>query len=76
MRAMDATRVQSTTLAAVAYDGHRDLLQLHFRDGTIYHYFGVPAQTHQELLDADSKGGYFNRRIRAQFPYAVLHKAN
>jgi hypothetical protein len=76
MRAMDIIRVKSTTLAAVAYDGHRDLLQLHFRDGTIYHYFGVPAQTHQELLDADSKGSYFNRRIRAQFPYTILHKAN
>jgi len=75
MRAREATTVKSTTLAAVAYDDQRDLLQLHFRDGTIYHYFGVPAQTHQELLDAASKGGYFNRRIRAQFPYAV-HKAN
>lgn len=76
MRAMDATPVQSTTLAAVAYDSHRDLLQLHFRDGTTYHYFGVPARTHQELLDADSKGAYFNRRIRGQFPYAALPEAN
>lgn len=76
MMAMDATRVKSTTLAAVAYDGHRDLLQLHFQDGTMYHYFGVPAQTHQELLAADSKGGYFNRRIRGQFPYAALYKAD
>ena len=76
MMAMDATRVKSATLLAVAYDGRRDLLQLHFRDGTIYHYFGVPAQTHQELLAADSKGAYFNRRIRGQFPHAALHKAN
>jgi hypothetical protein len=73
MRAMDTTRVKSTTLTAVAYDGRRALLQLQFRDGTTYHYFGVPAQTHQELLDADSKGSYFNRRIRTQFPYKALH---
>ena len=76
MRAMDTTTVTSTTLVAVAYDGHRDLLQLHFRDGTIYHYFGVPAHTHQQLLAADSKGAYFNRRIRGQFPYAALHQPN
>lgn len=73
---MEATRVKSATLLAVAYDGRRDLLQLHFQDGTIYHYFGVPAQTHQELLAADSKGAYFNRRIRGRFPHAALHKAN
>jgi hypothetical protein len=69
---MDLIQVQSTTLAAVAYDSHYDLLELHFRNGTVYHYFGVPAQTHQDLLAADSKGGYFNRKIRGHFPYAVL----
>jgi hypothetical protein len=69
---VNKTTVKSATLAAVVYDGHRDLLQLHFRDGTTYHYFGVPAQTYQELLASPSKGGYFNRSIRDQFPYAAL----
>jgi hypothetical protein len=26
----------------------------------------------EELLDADSKGGYFNRNIRNRFPYKRL----
>jgi hypothetical protein len=73
---MDSICVQSTSLVEVAYDHHRDLLELHFRDGTAYRYLGVPAQTHQELLDADSKGGYFNRHIRGRFPYQALQQAN
>ncbi len=76
MRVMDSVCVQSTSLVLVAYDRHRDLLELHFRDGTAYRYFGVPAHTHQELLDADSKGGYFNRNIRGRFPYQPLHQEN
>jgi hypothetical protein len=69
---MDSVPVQSTTLKAVAYDDCHNLLELQFQDGAVYHYFGVPAQTHQQLLDADSKGGYFNREIRGRFQYAAL----
>ena len=67
---MNATAVDSTTLATVAYDAVRELLQLEFRDRAIYHYSGVPADVHEALLRAPSKGGYFNRVIRGQFPYA------
>jgi hypothetical protein len=71
---METTRVQSTTLTTVVYDGHRNLLQLCFQDGSIYDYFSVPAQTHRGLLASASKGVYFNREIRGKFPYATCHK--
>ncbi len=64
---MKSTVVESTTLATVAYDADRELLQLEFRDRTIYQYFGVPADVHEALLRAPSKGCYFNRVIRRQF---------
>jgi hypothetical protein len=40
-----------------------------FRSHAVYCYFGVPTAVHQALLDADSKGAYFNRYIRDRFPY-------
>ena len=67
---MRVTTVESTTLATVAYDEARGLLQLEFRSRAIYQYFGVPAAVHEGLLDAPSKGGYFNRFIRGRFPYS------
>lgn len=66
---MQAIPVQSTTLAAVAYDPAQQLLQLEFRDRTIYHYGGVPPDVHDALLRAPSKGAYFNRVIRPQYAY-------
>lgn len=66
---MQAAAVESTTLVSVAYDAGRELLQLEFRNGTIYQYLGVPAEVHEALLRAPSKGQYFNRAIRGQFPY-------
>ena len=63
--------VESSTLATVAYDSARELLQLEFRSRAIYQYFGVPAEVHQALLRAPSKGSYFNRFIRGCFPYSL-----
>ena len=68
---MHVTAVESTTLATVAYDKARGLLQLEFRIGAIYQYFGVAAAVHEALLGAPSKGSYFNRFIRGRFPYSL-----
>jgi len=67
---MKSTAVESSTLATVAYDADRELLQIEFHDRTIYRYFHVPAEVHEALLRAASKGSYFNRVIRGRFAYA------
>jgi len=64
--------VDSTTLAAVAYDEARELLQLEFCSRAVYLYFGVPLAVYQALLDAPSTGRYFNRAIRGRYPYRPL----
>ena len=66
---MHITAVVSTTLATVAYDDIRNLLQLEFRSRAVYHYFGVPAAVYETLLCAPSKGSYFNQTIRGRYPY-------
>jgi hypothetical protein len=63
--------VESTTLSTVAYDEARELLQLEFCSRAVYLYFGVPPTVHQGLLDAPSKGRYFNQTIRGRFLYAA-----
>ena len=64
--------VESSTIASVGYDLTRELLQLEFCSRAIYHYFGVPADVRGALLEAPSKGSYFNRAIRGRFPYRRL----
>src|ERR1039457_1659316 len=72
---MNVTTVESTSLATVAYDDARKLLQLEFCSRAIYQYFGVPGAVHAALLRAPSKGIYFNRVIRGRFPYALVWSA-
>jgi hypothetical protein len=68
---MQTVAVKSSTLATVAYDVDRHLLELEFRNGTNYRYSGIPVEVYQALLRAPSKGQFFNREIRGKFPYAL-----
>jgi len=42
--------VQSRLLSSVAYAHNQTILQVEFRDGTVYQYFQVPRQTYRDLL--------------------------
>ena len=64
--------VQSTLLASAAYFPDRTILELEFRDGALYAFFDVPAECFQELMEAASKGVYFNRNIRNRFRYQLI----
>lgn len=64
--------IQSTLLASAAYSSDRCLLELEFRDGTLYRFFHVPAACFHQLMDSDSKGTYFNHHIRNRFRYQLL----
>jgi hypothetical protein len=73
---MITTPVESTTLRTIGYDADRELLQLEFHNGATYQYFNVPSEIHQGLLQAASKGAYFNRFIREKFAYSKTRTAS
>ena len=72
---MNLTAMQSSSLAQVAYDPRRSILQVEFRDGATYEYADVPVETYHDLLQADSKGAYFNRNVRNIFRHALVRAA-
>jgi hypothetical protein len=78
MTATTSSRVSldSTTLAAAAYDDRRAELRLDFCDGARYAYAGVAPELFRNLICATSKGAFFNRYIRGHFPYAKLPAEN
>lgn len=61
---MDRNQVSSSLLTSVGYDSDKELLEVELQDGNVYQYRGVPEETYQGLLNADSIGRYFNHHIR------------
>ena len=73
---MKPVAVESTTISTVTYDSDLEILEVEFRDRSVYQYLGVPAEAHGAFMAAASKGSYFNRNIRGRFAYVRLSKSS
>lgn len=54
----------SSIIKAFRYDKYLGTLDVCFNTKTVYRYTTVSEQLYQEMLDADSKGSFFNRFIK------------
>jgi hypothetical protein len=64
---MKREKISSGSLSSVGYDSAKKILEAEFHNGGIYRYSNVPKGVYLSLLAADSKGAYFNRRIRDRY---------
>jgi hypothetical protein len=63
-------RVDSTSIEAIGYDRRTGELYVRFLEsGDRYVYREVEEEVFEEFLCADSKGNYFNREIKGEYPY-------
>lgn len=63
--------VRSSLIAEVEYAADASLY-VKFTQGEVYRYFAVPRCVLDAFVAAESKGAYFNHRIRARFPYTRI----
>jgi len=71
---MNRDPVESSNLASVGYDPESNILEIEFKNGSIYHYFEVPESRYNALMNASSKGSYLNQSIKRKFPYKLVKK--
>lgn len=57
--------VRSSNIEAIAHENGR--LSVRFKGGAIWDYADVPAGVHDEMLKAESIGGFFHRHIRGKY---------
>ena len=70
---MERTPVRSRDIAVVGYDGEKQLLEVAFRTGGVYHYKQVSESLYRDLLAAPSIGKYFEEHVKRQFAYTKIH---
>src|SRR4029079_18487782 len=66
--------VESSVMTGVDYDEEAQELDILFSSGKTYRYFGVPADVYAMLLEAESKGQFFNEEIKGAYRYAQVSK--
>ncbi|MGN6744282.1 MAG: KTSC domain-containing protein [Amnibacterium sp.] len=62
-------RIDSSAIRSVGYDEASRTLELEFGSGAVYDYDGVPPEEVLALLEAESRGHYFEEHIRGPYPY-------
>lgn len=64
--------VDSSCIAAIAYDRSRSVLLIRFNVGSIYQYDNFPYDVFDEFRYARSQGTFFNAYIKNHYPYRQL----
>jgi len=65
---MDRIRLKSNDLQSVGYDESLQILEIQFRHGGIYQYFGVPKKIYDGLMKSIiSHGQYHTRFIKNRY---------
>ena len=70
---MERTAVRSRDIAIVGYDSDSGTLEIAFRSGGVYHYFGVPEEIYKVLMSVSSQGTYFEQEIKHQYSYKKIN---
>ena len=65
-------KVSSAAIVSVGYEQSKCQLELEFKNGAVYKYYGVPPYVYYELIYARSMGAYFNRVIKKEeYTYSI-----
>jgi lysyl-tRNA synthetase class 2 len=64
--------VDSSAISEIDYDAGRAKLLVRFVSGERYVYVGVPGEIHRSFVEAESKGRFFQSKIRDRYPFNRL----
>lgn len=64
---MDRQYVDSSMMTSIGYDAASCILEVEFKNGTIWQYYDFPEYLWYEFQSAESKGKYFHTNIRKQY---------
>ena len=64
---MYRSQVSSSVITSVGYDEQRRVLEVQFVSGAVYRYHRVSRDVFEGLLDASSKGTFFNAHIKDEY---------
>lgn len=56
--------IESSALTSIGYSKRLHALEIEFRNGAIYRYLGVPAETYRQLSAASSKAQFYDLNVR------------
>lgn len=63
-------QVSSSNVQSVGYDAASETLEIEFTNGAVYQYFDVPERIYDDLISADSVGGYLAAHVKGTYRFS------
>jgi hypothetical protein len=67
---MDRSLVSSSNIVSIGYDEQNEILEVEFKDGSVYQYYNVNKNIYDQFMEAPSKGKFLAYQIKNIFPYS------
>lgn len=69
---MRRVEVDSGPVRSIGFDAEREVLEIEWRSGRTYQYFGVPAAVHGWIMRIDDKQGIVERMVKGRYDYVEV----
>lgn len=69
---MQLIPITSSNLAQIGYDSDTMLMQIMFKNGSLYSYANVEPDTYNEMMTSDDPGRYFAEIIKPQRDHYIF----
>ncbi|MEW6170547.1 MAG: KTSC domain-containing protein [Candidatus Omnitrophota bacterium] len=66
---MNRKHIVSSNISSIGYDVNNKILEIEFKNGSIYQYFNVPSNVFDKLMSVSSQGNYFYHNIKNTYDY-------
>lgn len=63
----------SAVIAAYHYNADKQILEIEYHSGKIYHYLNVPEKVYREMRSTMVKGIWFNRNIKGKYEFKKIN---
>ncbi len=70
---MQRQEVTSSNVESIGYDQSTGTMEVAFKNGSIYEYYAIPPNLHEELMSSPSIGTFLSTHVKkAGFEYKQL----
>ncbi len=69
MSVPELTPIESSSITGVGYIDAESTLFIRFVSNKVYAYLDLPSEVYRALISAESKGRFFNRKIRDTYQH-------
>jgi len=69
---MNRISVTSSNISSIGYDSNDEILEIEFKDGSVYQYLQTPISEYDSIMNAESYGQYLAQNIKGKYDFRKI----